>query len=258
VLVIDDDAYSRTLCQLILTRWEMNVQLANDGQEALQAIQAKQFDLVLTDIQLPGMSGKAVARAIRKENATVPILALTANIMSSNRRFFAKTGISDYLLKPFTEQDLKQKLSKALAHTAPTPAMPDPMLHEPVAAAEQLYTLEEIRTFAGDDTEALLAILEVLVADHRQSLVQLQEAVASQYWQETGELAHKMKTAFRHLQAYSVLPALDQLEQLLHQQQPTVEHIPALASQLQEDADQVLTALEAELEAMRVQEAAMA
>lgn len=258
VLVIDDDAYSRTLCQLILTRWEMHVQLANDGQEALQAIQTKQFDLVLTDIQLPGMSGKAVARAIRKENATVPILALTANIMSSNRRFFVKTGISDYLLKPFTEQDLHQKLSKALAHTAPAPAVSALTLHEPEAVSEQLYTLGEIRTFAGDDTEALLAILEVLVTDHRQSLVQLQEAVASQNWTEAGELAHKMKTAFRHLQAYSVLPALDQLEQLLHQQQPTVEHLPALAGRLQEDADHVLTALEAELEAMRVQEAAMA
>ncbi|WP_018476198.1 ATP-binding protein [Pontibacter roseus] len=260
VLVIDDDAYSRTLCQLILTRWHMDVTLANDGQEALQAIKAKHFDVVLTDVQLPGMSGKAVARAIRKENPAIPILALTANIMSSNRRFFAKTGISDYLLKPFTEQDLHKKLSKALA-AAPAPAPETTgigIATAPTHETQSLYTLEEIRSFAGDDQEALVAILDVLVADHRQSLLQLQEAVEIQDWLQAGELAHKMKTAFRHLQAHTVLPALDALEQLLHQQQPQVAHLPAIATQLQQDADLVLNALETELEQMRTPEEALA
>jgi signal transduction histidine kinase/DNA-binding NarL/FixJ family response regulator len=263
VLVIDDDAYSRTLCQLILNRWHMQVTLANDGQEALEAIRTKHFDVVLTDIQLPGMSGKAVARAIRKENATVPILALTANIMSSNKRFFAKTGISDYLLKPFKEQELRDKLSKALTSVAipedTTAAGIASLAELPApAAVENLYTLEEISTFAGGDSEALVAILEVLVADHRQSLGKLQEAVDEENWQQAGELAHKMKTAFRHLQASSVIPALDALEQLLHQPNPQVEQIPALAAQLQQDADKVLSALEAELEQLKATEAAIA
>lgn len=248
VLVIDDDAYSRTLCQLILSRWGMHVTLANDGQEALQFFGERQFDVVLTDIQLPGMSGKAVARAIRKADAAIPIVALTANIMSSNRRFFAKTGITDHLLKPFTEQDLHQKLSKALALTA----IPEPEVSaEPVTAPQALYTLEELRSFVGDDEQALVAVLEVLLADHRQNLEQLQEAVASQDWHLAGEIAHKMKTAFKHLQAQSVLPALDALEQLLHQPYLQTEQLPSIAQQLQHDADQVLSALENELQGIK-------
>ncbi|MDX5418111.1 MAG: response regulator [Hymenobacteraceae bacterium] len=258
-LVIDDDAYSRTLCQLILSRWGMQVTLANDGQEAIEAIRSKHFDVVLTDIQLPGMSGKAVSKAIRKENATVPILALTANIMSSNRRFFAKTAISDHLLKPFTEQELYQKLSKALTTTA-IPAGTETINNtaKQTEAKTGLYTLDEIRAFAGDDKENIRAVLEVLIADNRNSLAQLQEAVDTANWKQAGELAHRMKTAFRHLQAYTVLPALDTLEQLLHQPQPQTEALPALTKQLQHDAAQVLNALEAELRPREVTEEAVA
>ncbi|MBD1397288.1 response regulator [Pontibacter sp. JH31] len=253
VLVIDDDAYSRMLCQLILRRWGMQVTLANDGQQALDVIQTKHFDVVLTDIQLPGMSGKAVSKAIRKENATVPILALTANIMSSNRRFFAKTPISDHLLKPFTEQELHQKLSKALVPAA----IPDKTetVSSTVAlrnAKASLYTLDEIRAFAGDDEETVRAVLEVLVADNRKNLAQLQEAVDSQNWRQVGELAHKMKTAFQHLQAHTVLPALDTFEQLLHQPQPQTATLPAIAQQLQHDAAEVLAALASELEPSQI------
>ena len=272
VLVIDDDAYSRTLCQLILGRKGMQVTLANDGQEALQLIKEKRFDMVLTDIQLPGMSGKAVARAIRKENATIPIMALTANIMSSNKRFFAKTGISEYLLKPFTEQDLYLKLSKILS-TQPIPeVIPEnegnaeaagiaapketagitesetkgkpEQTSEPIPAP---YTLDELRTFVGDDQEALWDIVEVLVTDNRRSLAQLENAAAAANWQQAGELAHKMKTAFRHLQAHTVLPALDALELVLHQPDLPTDELAAIAEQLQQEAKLVLTALEAEL-----------
>lgn len=268
VLVIDDDAYSRTLCQLILGRRGMQVTLANDGQEALQLIKDKTFDMVLTDIQLPGMSGKAVARAIRKENATIPIMALTANIMSSNKRFFAKTGISDHLLKPFTEQDLYSKLSKALSAQAIPEATPasegaveldgiaetestaEPEVGSSAQANEAIpvpYTLDELRTFVGDDEEALWDIVEVLVSDNRRSLAQLEIAAADANWNQAGEVAHKMRTAFRHLQAHTTLPAIDALEQVLHQPEWPTDHLPAIARQLLDEATLVLAALEVEL-----------
>jgi signal transduction histidine kinase/DNA-binding response OmpR family regulator/HPt (histidine-containing phosphotransfer) domain-containing protein len=301
VLVIDDDGYSRTLCQLILSRRGMLVTLANDGQEALRRFREQHFDVVLTDIQLPGMSGKAVARAIRKEHATIPILALTANIMSSNKRFFAKTGINDYLLKPFTEQDLYLKLGQALsvqgipgpipkavppaetetivetevvnnpnaekesvtevgtageaesdptaksgnrAGTGPIPQPESPAETHATEAIPVVYTLNELQAFVGDDEEALWEIVEVLVGDNRQTLARLAQAAEAADWIQAGELAHKMKTAFRHLQATAVLPAIDSLEQVLHQPDMPVDTLPATAQELQHKAGLVLDALQ--------------
>ncbi|MCC9135823.1 ATP-binding protein [Pontibacter silvestris] len=255
VLVIDDDGYSRTLCEIVLNRWGMHVQLASDGKTALQAVEQQPFDLILTDVQLPGMSGKAVAKAIRRKNETIPIIAVTANILSRNASFFAKTGVSDYLLKPFTEQEMQQKLVKALQHTElateppqTTTAVPAPPVPDKPSS---LYDLSEMREFTGPDGVALAAVIEVLLADHRQNLKQLQAAVAFQDWSEAGNVAHKMLTAFKHLHAHAVTPALEQLEQLLHQENIETVHLPALVSQLDANVTQVLNALEQELKNLR-------
>lgn len=253
ILVIDDDGYSRTLCEIILKRWGMHVQLAADGPTALKAIEQQHFDLVLTDIQLPGMSGKAVSKAIRRKNATLPIIALTANVLSRNSSFFEKTGISDYLLKPFTEQELQQKITKALQRATitvkPEQAITNPLFVSCKAAA--LYDLSEMKTFTGPDKEALAAVIEVLLTDHRQNFQQLKAAVTTEDWSQAGNLAHKMLTAFKHLHAHTVTPALEQLEQLLHQEIFETAHLPALVAQLEAHLTQVLNALEQELNSLR-------
>ncbi|MFD2246883.1 ATP-binding protein [Pontibacter ruber] len=258
VLVIDDDAYSRTLCELILTRLGMHVYLANDGQEALQLIGEQHVDLVLTDIQLPGMSGKAVARAIRKLKPELPIIALTANIMSRNKRFFAKTGISDYLLKPYSEQELYQKLITYLPELPTPETAPAPAAVTAKASNDNLYDLAEMRQFAGSDSEAMAAILEVLIKDNRQNLQLLENAAADGDWQQAGMLAHRMQTAFRHLHAQHITPALSELEQLLHQHVADTSHLPGLVSGLSISIEEVLHALEQEVAAIRSTEEAIA
>ncbi|WP_114777524.1 hybrid sensor histidine kinase/response regulator [Botryobacter ruber] len=252
VLVIDDDAYSRTLCEMMLKRWGVTVQLANDGQEALQRIGQEKFDAVLTDIQLPGMSGKAVARAIRKQDATIPIIALTANIMSRHQQFFANTGITDYLLKPFSEQELYRKLAKVLK-SAPGISLlqpPQPLLLQ-TESKGPAYDLSEIKAFAGDDDEALAAILEALLNDHRQNFQLLLAAAAANDWQQAGALAHKMQTAFKHLRAQSVVKLLDELEQVLHQEQQEAVRLQWVVEQLQVGVPVVLEAIAAEVKSLR-------
>ncbi|WP_266203470.1 ATP-binding protein [Pontibacter kalidii] len=254
-LVVDDDAYSRTLCNLILSRWGMQVHLANDGQEALDLVQQHSFDIVLTDIQLPGMSGKTVARNIRKLDKQVPIIALTANILSNDAGFFKNSAITGHVLKPFTEQELHQKIAQAL------PA--DPIAPEAVPAArgtvtetaatpeaKELYDLSEMRLFTGDDHQALAAVLEVLVKDQEQNLEQLRQAADTQDWEAAGNMAHKMLTAFKHMKAHTVTPHLMQLEQALHtgHQEGTV--LKQAVEAVQPQVQQVLRALQRELQSI--------
>ncbi|MCX2740710.1 ATP-binding protein [Pontibacter anaerobius] len=261
-LVVDDDAYSRTLCNLILSRWGMQVHLANDGQEALELVQQHSFDIVLTDIQLPGMSGKTVARNIRKLDKQVPIIALTANILSNEAGFFKNSAITGHILKPFTEQELHQKLAEALPAEPiapePTPVPQQQSIAAPakrVAEAEEkaseeggLYDLSEMRLFTGDDHQALAAILEVLVQDQEQNLEQLQQAAAAQNWEAAGNMAHKMLTAFKHLKAHSVTPHLLQLEQVLHTGQQEVAVLEQAVQAAQPQVQQVLRALQLEMQ----------
>lgn len=254
VLVIDDDAYSRTLCDIILSRWGMQVHLANDGHEALEAVREHSFDVVLTDIQLPGMSGKTVARNIRKLDKQVPIVALTANILSNDADFFKNTAITSHVLKPFTEQELHQKLADVLPNVSleeETPATPAPALPEPEPQEGELYSLSEMRAFTGDDNQALAEVLEVLVQDQEQNLQALQQHAAEADWQATANMAHKMLTGFKHLQAHQVVPHLVQLEQVLHTNQHDAATLLAAVEQAQPQVQKVLQALQQELQRLK-------
>ncbi|WP_299760137.1 ATP-binding protein [uncultured Pontibacter sp.] len=259
-LVVDDDAYSRTLCDLILSRWGMQVYLANDGQEALALVREHSFDIVLTDIQLPGMSGKTVARNIRKLDKQVPIIALTANILSNDAGFFKNSAITGHVLKPFTEQELHQKLAEALPveqltpqaqqQNAVTTATPSDAPETPASKEENLYELSEMRLFTGDDHQALAAVLEVLVQDQEQNLEQLKQAAQAQNWEAAGNMAHKMLTAFKHLKAHSVTPHLLQLEQVLHTGQQEGTALQQAVEAVQPQVKQVLHALQKEIESI--------
>ncbi|MDX5421576.1 MAG: response regulator [Hymenobacteraceae bacterium] len=251
-LVIDDDAYSRTLCNLILSRWGIKVHLANDGQEALDLVQKHSFDVVLTDIQLPGMSGKTVARNIRKVDKQVPIIALTANILSNEHDFFANTAISGHLLKPFTEQELHQKIAEVLP-TVPS-ALP-PVTHQEAGPEQQNmempYDLSEMRLFTGPDQEMLVAVLEVMLTDQQQNLAQLKTEAEAEKWEAVANTAHKMLTAFKHLQAHTVTPHLEQLEQVLHTGEAENKTLAGAVELAIQHAGQVLEALGQEVAAIK-------
>lgn len=257
-LVVDDDAYSRTLCELILNRWGMEVYLANDGQEAVQLAERMKFDVVLTDMQLPGMSGKEVARTIRKTDGQVPIMALTANIMGNDKNFFSNTPIETFLLKPFTEEDLYGKLAKLLPTDIIIPEPPAPQLPAPQAlignTTPTRYNLAEIQQFTGPDTGMLVSVLDVMLEDQYQNLQLLLEAQQEDDWEAVANMAHKMLTAFKHLKAYSVTPALEALEQGLRQKNANVQQMEALVALVNREATQILQDVEEALENLRMPE----
>ena len=254
-LVIDDDAYSRTLCELILGRWGMQVYLANDGHEALEMAKKHALDVVITDLQLPGVSGKTVSRAIRKYNKQVPILALSANILSNDADFFKGSAITGHLLKPFTELELYQLLATVLPVTPAEAQAPSEQGSQPaISEAEpprQLYCLDEMRLFTGPDNQMLAMVLSVLLTDQEQNLAQLKTYTAASDWNKAGTVAHKMITGFKQLKADSVVPHLAVLEQVLHTSSFDEGNMPEVARDAIESATIVLRALEQELASLR-------
>jgi signal transduction histidine kinase/CheY-like chemotaxis protein len=116
VLVADDNAINqRVVCTMLDLgghRWTV----ANDGAEALDAVQRSQFDVVLMDVQMPKMDGLQAAAAIRAlggDYRALPIVALTANSLPDNRAQYEAAGMTQYLAKPFSPDDLSVALRQA-------------------------------------------------------------------------------------------------------------------------------------------------
>jgi signal transduction histidine kinase/CheY-like chemotaxis protein len=103
ILVVDDLDANRALIKLILESVGHRTTLAVDGEDALRLASMSRFDMILMDLQMPGMDGFATARAIRRSttaNATTPIIALSANVLPEHKRAGAEAGMNDHLAKP--------------------------------------------------------------------------------------------------------------------------------------------------------------
>gem|GEM_PF-3494963 len=126
VLVVEDDALNRTIVCAMLRHAGYDVSMAQDGQSALAALAARDFDLVLMDWHMPDMDGLEVTRRLRAGAASeaarhVPIVALTANAFAEDRAACLQAGMNDYLSKPV----LAASLVAMVAHwTRDSPSLP--------------------------------------------------------------------------------------------------------------------------------------
>ena len=114
ILVAEDNDVNQILINAVLTRMGHVVHLVADGQLAVEAVRHGDYDLVLMDLQMPGMDGMEATQAIRAlggAQAGVPIIAMTANAFEADRRACLAAGMDDYVAKPI---DLEQ-LARALA-----------------------------------------------------------------------------------------------------------------------------------------------
>ncbi|MGC8519901.1 MAG: chemotaxis response regulator CheY [Steroidobacteraceae bacterium] len=116
-LVVDDFSTMRRIVKDVLHEiGYANVQEAEDGNSALPMLQAGQFDVLITDWNMPGMPGLELLKAVRSDPKLkgMPVLMLTAEAKREQIVEAAQAGVNGYLVKPFTPATLKEKLAKIL------------------------------------------------------------------------------------------------------------------------------------------------
>ncbi|MEO6054410.1 MAG: MASE1 domain-containing protein [Chthoniobacterales bacterium] len=118
ILVVEDNETNRKVALLQLRRLGYSADIATNGREALGALECRDYDLVIMDCQMPEMDGYAATRAIRTSgavrNSRIPIIAMTANAMTSDRATCMEAGMNDYISKPIHSQDLSAMLVRWL------------------------------------------------------------------------------------------------------------------------------------------------
>jgi CheY-like chemotaxis protein len=116
VLLAEDNAVNRKVAVRMLERFGCNVDVAANGQEAVEACQGKTYALILMDCQMPDLDGLAATRMIREmENAKrTPIIALTAHALPGDRERCIEAGMDDHVPKPIKSEDLARALARWL------------------------------------------------------------------------------------------------------------------------------------------------
>ncbi|MCS5516602.1 response regulator [Pseudomonas qingdaonensis] len=119
VLVAEDNLINQAILKEQLEALGCTVELASDGQQALQQWRKYRFDVLLTDVNMPVMNGYELARAIRLQNAKAPIIGVTANAMRDEGERCQAAGMTCWVVKPLsltTLRNLLLNVTPALAH----------------------------------------------------------------------------------------------------------------------------------------------
>jgi PAS domain S-box-containing protein len=117
ILVVDDNQINRLLINKVITKWGASVDFAENGLEAVAKIEGKaDYDVVLMDIHMPVMGGLEATEIIRSKSESyfqqLPIIALTASMLTSEVNEITRAGMNDYILKPFDPKGLYDKLAR--------------------------------------------------------------------------------------------------------------------------------------------------
>lgn len=116
VLVVEDYEVNRFFMAEVLRRYGIDPDFAVDGQQAVEMVKAKEYDLIFMDIMMPVMDGIEATKLIRRFNTRVPIVALTAHALKSVRDEIFAAGMNDYVVKPTKFEEVERILDKFCSH----------------------------------------------------------------------------------------------------------------------------------------------
>ena len=115
ILIVDDNRINQVVTQRILTKKDFQCSVAENGKQAIEMARENEFDLILMDVNMPGISGMEASKEIRKFNAHIPILALTAVEVEEIREEIVTAGMSGIIVKPYDVQQFYQIVFKHLS-----------------------------------------------------------------------------------------------------------------------------------------------
>ena len=215
VLLVEDNDINQQVARDILVRAGAHVEIAGDGQTAVDTLEtgADRFDAVLMDIQMPGMDGYAATEIIRNRLGlrALPIIAMTANAMESDRRKSAEAGLNAHLAKPINVDEL---IATLIAHV-PGIGRNAAMFAGPADAGSRSdqpdlptslpgIDLAPVLVRLGGDRRTLLSLMERFEASHGGVVADVRLLLAEENGAAAANLLHRLRGVAANLGAVEV------------------------------------------------------
>ncbi len=261
VLLVDDNEFNQYVARELLESAGFVVDVAENGQIALDKVQAKTYDVVLMDMQMPVMDGVTATRAIRQRPALsrLPIIAMTANAMQQDKDACLAAGMWDVVTKPIAPDALWAALLRWVPpHQRVALPVPPVPLQVPQTAPEQdalvaMGYIEGLDTALGlrranGKPKVYLEMLRLFVRNQKDMETQLQAALNAADYAQAERLAHTCKGVSGSLGASELQAHAGQLEDALRRRVP-IDMVQLLALAVVQPLHALLTQLQRRLPA---------
>jgi CheY-like chemotaxis protein/HPt (histidine-containing phosphotransfer) domain-containing protein len=264
LLLAEDNRVNQKVASLLLRKLGCTVDIANTGREAVDAIEARDYDLVLMDCQMPVMSGVDATIAIRAiERGTkrhTVIVAMTANAMAGDREKFLEAGMDDYLAKPVRGDELLQVLKRWKKARADVRAwgrgnLPDGVL-DPEGVLQGVLQMEDgildreviesLKSLSeSGDPDFFAELVGLFLKDTPERLEAIRQACVEGDAKALEAAAHSLKSSCGNLGAVQLAGLCKDLEVIGRERR--IEAAPSLVERSEQEYARVRAALEEEI-----------
>ncbi|MDH6305128.1 signal transduction histidine kinase/DNA-binding response OmpR family regulator [Parabacteroides sp. PF5-5] len=196
-LLVDDDTAQIKLTEELLKRNQVNVIAVTNPHMVLDLLATASFDIILTDIQMPGLDGYGLLEKIRNSALpgadTIPVVALSASV-AETKEHYREVGFTGFLNKPFTANELIQ------------------LLNEILSVQLNPINISSLLSFAEEDKEASKDILKTFSEETKKNISLLEEALSKKDMVQAAKVAHKMIPLLKMMEVNTLVDKLKELE----------------------------------------------
>ena len=239
VLLVEDNKLNQDVGAGLLTYAGMVVDIAENGEIALQKVQAHAYDVILMDMQMPVMDGVTATQEIRKlrQYDHVPVIAMTANVMQSDRDKCRSVGMVDFVAKPISPELLWSVLlrwmperARATPSDVPSPVSPSPGPQAESFEVPGLNVKQGLKRTLGNRV-LYERVLRLFVKDQATAAAHIQQALQDSDWVTGLRLVHTLKSSSGTVGAEALQQASTLLETAMQSRHISPE-VLALADQV--------------------------
>jgi CheY-like chemotaxis protein len=247
ILLVDDNKVNQFLGKKILKNLGIvNVEVAGDGASALELLRTKNYDVLLTDVEMPGMNGYELTTAVRNLDIAardITIIALTANASDVEKQFALTNGMNDYLPKPYSPQDLQQVLRKHVVNRTfflgPETGGNNPRHTTTISGLYKLFNGNK------SDIKNLLLLLKQQLPD---CLDNLKQQILDENWNEVFHTSHKIKSTVKLLNDDTLFEKVEFIAENAKNIDGRKELIPSNFEELNTGLQNILVLINIEIE----------
>ena len=217
ILLVEDNEVNRIVASELLGQAQLQIDTAENGEIALAKLKRNQYDCVLMDVQMPVMDGYEATRKLRKlpNCSALPVIAMTANVMSDDRNKCLQAGMDDFIGKPILPDTLYAALIKWIKPNS----MSNSIVYQPKEEDEipYLYGIDNAigLLHTAEDKSVFRKILQKFAENHIDSMSEIEKAISKNDLATARQLTHTLKGLAGSLGAVQLQGHLIRLEELL-------------------------------------------